>query len=405
MKSNNFEKFMKIPFKKRTDCAVCGEELGKPLINLPNFPLVALYTKERINEKIGCADQNFHYCERCGHGQLSNAINPEILYSSDYFFQTTSDPAGIRMNDCFISFIENLTKNKEIETIIEFGCNDLYLLNNLKKRSKKLMGVDPSLKDRESELSTDKIRIIGDFIENINIHPYIDKQDNLVISSHTLEHIENPRKIIKKLFDESNEKTLFIFQFPCLESIINESRFCQIFHEHLHYFSLPSFLYLLNEVGGELIDYKINSDYPMESLLVAFKKSLDGKINHINKTLDSEKILEKYDLFCKNISSLKKYLYSLSGEKIYGYGASLLLPTLSYHLKSDFSFLECIFDDDKRKNETYFINLPVQIKNFEGNEDFKTSNIFITALNHLRPLLIKSLSLNPKRVILPFNNL
>lgn len=404
MEPNFLEKFKEIPFKKRTNCAICGNELGEPLIRLPDFPLVALYTKKKIKKKIGFANQNFHYCEKCGHGQLSEIINPKILYSSDYFFQTTSDPAGISMNNFFISFIKKIIKDKEIKTIIEFGCNDLYLLNLLKNKSKELIGIDPSLKNKEFELSNGKIKIIGDFLENINLSFYINEQENLIISSHTLEHMENPKKIIKKLFDESNENTLFIFQFPCLEPIIKESRFCQIFHEHLHYFSLCSFLYLLNELGGKLIDYEINSKYPMESLLVAFKKSKNKKENQVKKTLNSEIILEKYNLFCKKMNSLKQYLNSLSGEKIYGYGAALLFPTLSYHLKTDFSFLECLFDDDKRKNESYFINLPVQIKNFTGKEDFKNSNIFITALNHLRPLLIKSISLNPKKIILPFNN-
>jgi 2-polyprenyl-3-methyl-5-hydroxy-6-metoxy-1,4-benzoquinol methylase len=396
------KKFQQISYKTVNICAICGKDLYPPIIELEKFPLVAKYTRTPIKKEIGTVDLKFHFCENCGHGQLSNIIDPKILYSTDYFHQTSQNPMGMDSNKDLILFVEHLIGNKQFETILDIGCNDLYLLTALKSKSKKLIGIDPFLQNKAEKLSNDKLTILPNFIEDVNLKPILEKRDCLILSNHTLEHIENPKEMIKKLFQQADNKTIFVFQFPSLELLIKKIKFFEIFHDHVHYFSLSSFTHMLNELNGELIDYKFNLDCPFGSLQVAFKKASGNKTNPSFKKLDSKKILEKYNLFKENMEITNKLLESCIGKKIYGYGAPMLLPVLNYHLKNKLSFLECIFDDDKKKDNLYYINLPVCIKNFKS-EDLKNSIIIITALNHLRPILANVIFLNPRMIILPIN--
>lgn len=398
-------KFKNISFVKRTKCAVCEIKLSEPIIEFPNFPLTEIYVNEKVNEKIGFVDQSFCLCENCGHAQITNIINPEILYDYSYHFRTSTSATAVKVNDDFLSFISRITGDVHFKTIIEIGCSDTYLLKSLRSRSDKLIGVDPALKGNENELSDDKITVIGDFFENVDLNRYMYGEDTLVLCSHTLEHLDDPKAMLKGLFDNANENTLFFYQFPGLETLVDNCRFDQIFHQHLHYFSLYSFTYLLNELGGELIDFEVNSHH-WGTLLVAFKKSRNKNANSLlnGKKVSPERILKNYKIFKIRMDVMNKYLETIKEEKVYGYGAALMLPILSYHLNNDFSTLDCIIDDDKNKEGLSYINLPISIKTPE-NICLKDATVVVTAIDNSRNILPKLISINPKRIILPFNNI
>ncbi len=169
-----------------------------------------------------------------------------------------------------LDFINNIIGNRHLGTIFEVGCNDLYALQKLKNKADKLYGIDPIFKNRKIDIKEKNIKVIGDFIENIDLKSLGLKMD-VVLSSHTLEHIDNPKVMIKNLIDISSNDTLLFFQFPGLESLVNDAHFDQIFHQHLNYFSLKSVLYMLEDIEAELIDYKVNP-YHWGALMIAFRK-------------------------------------------------------------------------------------------------------------------------------------
>ncbi len=405
----NLNDFKNIPFKKRTKCAVCKKELGNPLIKLPSYPLTETYIKEKLKEPVGFVDQNFCICKECGHGQLTSLISPEILYGHAYAFRTAKSTWGAtKGNDFLIAFIDKITKKKKFKTIIEIGCNDLYLLNLLKPRAERLIGIDPILKGREKEFSDEKITAIGDFFENVDLRQYINSGETLILTSQVLEHIENPRLMIEKLLEVSTDKTLFAFIFPGFDALLKEGRFDQIFHHHLHYFSLYSFTHLLNKLSCKLIGSDVNHHY-WGSLAVTFKKEAKKKINPLRNTdkMTSEKVAKNFNIFKQKMNFLNRYLTSVKGEELFGYGAGLQLAVFGYHLNNDFSSFNCIIDDDEAKDGLFYLNLPVSIKSsakIDMNK-LKEAIVVITAINFSRGILKRLIPLNPKRIILPFNNL
>lgn len=400
------EKLRKLSYQTRTHCLICGNKLDKPLIELPGFPLTEIYTTKLMKERVGFADQNFHFCSNCGHGQVANVIDIKVQYGNApfYYFRASESATGRRSADYFVDFLNHVAGNRNFGNIIEIGCNDLYILKALKSKAKRLIGIDPILKGKEKGLTKDNIVAIGDFFENVVLEGEID----LVICKDTLEHVSNPKQVVEKIVDRSHEQTIFFFQFPILETLLSSYRFDQIFHQHLNYFSFKSINYMLNELGCELLDYKINFDH-WGAIIIAFKKG-KGKLRYAKGALgiSGPKILERYEIFKNAMDVTKRQLSFLKGELIYGYGAALMLPVLSYHLKNDLSCLKCIIDDDENKKGLYYINLSVPIKTVEAITDIKDSVVLVTAiasLNNVRSILTKLFALSPKQIILPLNNI
>lgn len=400
--------FKNIKFKKRDRCVICAKRYGRPVIELPKFPLTEIYVDKRINDKLGFVDQEFHFCQRCGHGQIANVIGTNILYGSRYRTRTSTSPSAAMAVDVFLDFINGILKKRTVKTIFEIGCNDLYALKKLKNKADILYGVDPILKGMENSCKDGKIKIIGDFFENIDVKSLKLRMD-VVFSSHTLEHVEDPKKLVRSLLDISSSSTIFFFQFPGLETLINDAHFDQIFHQHLNYFSLQSVLYLLKEVDAELLDFKINP-YHWGTIMIAFKKKAPGLNSSHNfkdkvQEISRELINKQYDIFKRNIDLTARRIDSLSGRAIYGYGAALMLPVLEYYLNR-LSRLEYIIDEDSSKKDLYYLNIPVQIKMLNQVGDIKGSAILITAVNSMqavRSIMKKLIQLNAEKIIIPVN--
>lgn len=399
------KKYQKIAYAKRAGCMVCGAKLPRPIIDLPDFPITEIYTNKPVKEKVGYVDQSFHFCARCGHGQITNVLDLDLQYGSldNYHFRTSASASAKEATDFFISYFNQLTKGEKFGTIVEIGCNDMYLLRALGDRAKKMIGIDPILKGREKEFSGQNISAIGDFFENVRLKEKID----VVICKDTLEHVSDPKAMVKKTIDHASDETVFFFQFPLLDALLAGCRFDQVYHQHLNYFSHQSIAYLLNELQCELLGYTVNLHH-FGSIIIAFKKNKKARNRSSQPKLTAADVLARYAIFKSNMAATSQRLDCLEDEIVYGYGAALMLPVLSYHLKNDFSRLKCIIDDDKSKEGLYYINLPVPIRTREGITNLRDSIILITAIsvmNNVRKLLPLIFGLNPKQVILPLNSI
>ena len=405
-------KFRNIRYEKRTMCMACGAAVGKPLISLPDFPLSEIYTDHPVGEKAGFVDQEFCLCKSCGHGQLLNIIPPELLYfGSSYFFRTSQSKTVVPAVDFFLDFIEGVLKGRAYNTIADIGCNDLYMLKKLGTRAKRLLGIDPVLSGREKELSDDKTVVIGDLFENAVARHNVSFDKDLVLSSHTLEHVKDPKWLVKTVLDSSTQNTLFGFQFPGFESLVRDARFDQVFHQHYNYFTLKSVIRMLTDLGAELIAYKVNP-YHWGALMIVFRKNPSGsaawhgKFEHDAVQLTGEEVLMQYTVFRDAMKLANERLAAwkgTAGTAVYGYGAANMLPILSYHMKNDLSCLQAVLDDDERKQGMYYINLPVAIKSPSVVKNFEDVALFLTAIDNSRILVPKLISLRPKKVILPLN--
>jgi hypothetical protein len=402
----NIAKLTNIQFEKRTHCLICEKKMGEPTIDLPEFPMTELYSPEKIEEKAGILDQSFHYCPHCGHGQLANVIDVELQYDSafSYNFRTSESATGRESSDFFIDFIDSICGEQHFKNIVEIGCNDLYLLKDIESRADSLIGIDPILKGQENEYSEGKVRAIGDFFENVELENDID----MIICKDALEHVSDPKGMVKKAVDRTNDETIFFFQFPLLETLLAGCRFDQVFHQHLNYFSIRSIVYMLDELGCKLLDYSINSNH-WGAVLIAFKKGKDNS-RFLNDAwnINEPEILERYSVFKSNMETANSRLSFLNGENVYGYGAALMLPVLSYYMGNDFTKFQCIIDDDKRKEGLYYVNLPVSISPRDKITDIEDSVVVLTAiasLMNVRRILSRLYELKPRQIILPLNTI
>jgi hypothetical protein len=174
-------------------------------------------------------------------------------------------------------------------------------------------------------------------------------------------------------------------------------------HQHVQYFDLPTLKWMIWSLGGEYISHRYHHQVSCGgALMIAFRKatsklaappqiSVGEKISHIRTRIA---------LFEQQMTAAHEILAKLP-QPAFGFGAGLMLATLGYHLKTDFSTLECILDDDESKHEMQYENVNVKVRSTSVVKPPSNSSFVITSLEAMRPIYRRLLDFKPRRILSP----
>ena len=394
MENSGVQKF------EKASCSACGGENLDLVIELPDFPLTGVYVKEEQKKNTNL-DQGLCLCSSCGHGQLLYTIDPNTIYDQTYFHRSSESPIATMGNDFFSIFLEKITSGRKFKSIVEVGCNDLYLLKKIAHQADQLLGVDPIWKGNDHVVDG-KIQVAGGFIEDVDFTQFLGEKPDLIVSAHTFEHIDSPIEVFQNLVDKAADNATFVVEVPGFDSLLNINRFDQIFHQHIQYFSVASFRSMISKLRCEYLTHTFNYSYWGGTLLIAFRKGWTAKSD------DAETSLKPTVEHCKNsflqfktqLESVMSVLDNIDGV-IYGFGGAQMLPTLAYHMGTDLSFLECILDDNPDRHGLTYPHLRARIKRPSASLDLSDASVLITALDSARPIMKRIIDLNPKYVVKP----
>lgn len=373
--------------KKLDCCGVCGSNVEE-LLTFPEFPFAGRFAKEAREQPEYIADLSLGICNKCNHVQLITIAEPDFLYTKGYTYRTSRSFLVDSNQKVFLDFVKGIYM-EESPVVLDIGCNDLSLLSAINDYAGHRIGVDPIQSDFVD--NRNKLEVHGKFIEEINWGDFQTKP-NLIISRHNIEHIIDMRSYFDLLWNNTDDSTLLVFEFPDAAAMINNLRYDQIFHQHVHYFTHDSFTQLINLHGFKVMASKYNAKMWGGSWIVAFKK---GDETSSNKILNDRLIANNYEQFKAKNVIIDDYL--IKHADVYGYGAGQMTPVLAYHLPSKLSSIKSIIDDDPEKDGTYFDYIKPKIVN-SSQIDLPSSTVFITSVD-ATATIIKNIT--ARKIILP----
>lgn len=389
---------------KRTRCSVCEGAL-ETAIELPGLPLTDTYCRGPVENRFPGLDQKLLFCPDCGHGQLETQIAPAVLYGSNYCFRTSASATARKGTEFFLATLEQAAPGRRFRCVLDLGCNDLFLLNQLKDKADIRIGIDPVWQGRENECEDKSITVYGCNFEDVDLASLPGKPD-LVVCRHTLEHIFDPHATLTALMELAAPDALFLFEVPGFDGLLGRFRFDQVFHQHLQYFSLGSFQRLLQRVGATfLLDRENYHDWG--AIAVAFTRGPAKPTKTAIRPRTLADIRTRYQLFREQMRTTRGVLDCLRGTALYGYGAAQMLPVLAYHLDTDFGELAAVLDDDPQKDGIGYWNLPVTVRHSATAHDIGAASVLITAIDNVKPIMSRLLAMEPRprHILYPFHTI
>jgi SAM-dependent methyltransferase len=219
-------------------------------LNLGDQPLANAYRLELSNENENSFPLELLLCQECFHGQLSVAVDPEILYS-DYAY-VSGTTRSLRQN--FEELAHYLNQRFQRPQILDIAANDGTFVQVLKDLGLEAIGVDPA-KNLVEAAQKEGINIIegfwsSEFAENFT------KQFDVITAMNVLAHVGNPLDFLlgcKKALTDNGS----VFIQTSQAHMINNGEFDTIYHEHHSFFNTKSLIRLAGRAGL----YVVNGSY------------------------------------------------------------------------------------------------------------------------------------------------
>ena len=199
-----------------------------------------------------------------------------------------------------------------------------------------------------------------------------------------------------------------VFEVPDLEAISANLRFDAVFHQHLHYYDLNSFITFGAHSGLEVNSFQRN---PVGSnggsLLVCLTRKSQVTRPAFELRPQAEAVDRKINRLRKQISRFESMMGLIREEieefpgPINIFGAALMLSTLDYHLHRILSSRSLpVYDDDKSKDGLSYKNLSMTVS--LPPHSLQNSMTIVGSLENTRGIIRRCFDLGSSKVVAPF---
>lgn len=315
---------------RRTQCRGCGGKNLQGFLDLGDMPLAGGFlagTSAIANEQL--YPLPVHICLDCSLIQITEVVDPEILFQDYSFSSSTIAP----LVQHFKEYAHWLNTKFHPKCVVEFGCNDGVLLAPLTALGISATGVDPS--ENITDLAKSKGHsVVCDYFNEkvaLELRERLGPVD-IVSGSNCFPHNDQPEPILRAAKSILGPKGHLCLEVMYAGDLLELYQWDTLYHEHLSFYSLNSLSRLLTRFGFTVVDAE---RIPMHGGSLRIAASVDPKATprpsvaavlayEKEKGLDSPETWVTWGNYIdRKISIVRDTLGKLSNSsRIWGYGAA-----------------------------------------------------------------------------------
>ena len=266
-------------FNKISKCRLC---FGSSLDVVHNFGHVPLGNNYQMSEKLAAAADAYplaiQVCHSCGHFQLTAAVNPVLLYATNYTYLSGIGSPFVKHLGEVARVSRSLFGESYKPTALEVGCNDGSLLERLAAEGFRASGVDPATLPTGIARAKN-LNVFSEFFNSGFAKSYRSKFGgvDLVIGLNVFAHVDEFIDSLIAAREALVDGGYLFVEVGYFKSVIEKSLFDTIYHEHLDYHLAEPLAKALNKVGFSVCSFSEN-EVQGGSLRVIARKDVRGVI-------------------------------------------------------------------------------------------------------------------------------
>lgn len=322
------------------------------VLDLNDQPLANSYLKQQTEpeERYPLA---LNYCPQCTHLQLSNAVDPDLLFKNYLYVSGTTQT----LRDYFDSFVDltkqYITRNERLN-VLDIACNDGSQLDSFRRQGHNTFGIDPA----ENLFPTSSVNhnICCDYLTPTSIASFGVKFD-VIIAQNVFAHNTYPREFLEICKQHLSENGKIFIQ-TSQANLVENGEFDTIYHEHISFFSTRSMATLVQQAGLQLLDVQKTPIHGTSYVFVigadasSDRSSLFMVDNNVETTRTTDSIQQFANSARNTVLALKQGIerFASQGIPVIGYGAAAKGNTV---LNFGEIQLDYIVDDNPLKQDLY----------------------------------------------------
>lgn len=293
-------------------CLCCNSEVQLLL----DWGLMPLANNYNVKEKYPL---QLNICNNCFHLQLTEAVDPNILFKDYPYFSGTSKTSL----DYFKEFAEDaIRRYPTAATVLDIACNDGAQLDAFKTLGLKTFGIDPA--ENLHPISTAKGHTVQcSMLEDAELGGTYD----IITAQNVVAHTATPYQFLSNCSKIMHDESL-LFIATSQANMIQGTEYDTIYHEHISYFNTESMRLLVERTGMHLIDVYTNPIHGTSYIFVIKKTPVQDPVK---VRIEKEKPLREMPTYNQWLIDCKKRQtdtynkiieYRNNGYKIVGCGAA-----------------------------------------------------------------------------------
>lgn len=275
-----------------------------------------------------------------------------------------------------------LIKCEEGDIVLDIGCNDGTLLRFCPNTFCRI-GFDPAKNLTKYAVKCADL-VVPDYFTAEGYFGKLTQKAKIITTIAMFYDLEEPHEFVDDINAVLDTQGLWIVQMSYMPLMLNQTAFDNICHEHLAYYSLSSFEYLIKQHDLKIVDVKLN-DINGGSFRICVRKNSshdhlfatapyrDVADVRIRSLLEYERVLdlnkpETYTSWFEKILELRRQTVDFvksersRGKTIWGYGASTKGNTLLQWYGLDNTLIDAIAERNPEKHgkRTVGTNIPIR---------------------------------------------
>ncbi len=396
-------------------CRICkGQDLHK-FLSLGDQPHCNRFLKgEELNTKEPFYPLDMYFCQDCDLVQLGYVVPPEVMFRDYPYVSGTTVTLTRHFHQLARDIVErfDLTAGSRI---VDIGSNDGTFLRGFKKQGMRVLGVDPAINIAKMANEAG-IETIPDFFGRSVAEQIVRERGHadVITAAGVFYHIPDLDDVVEAVRVLLNDDGVFVVQANYLLDMLEKNSFDNIYHEHLHYYSLKPLTVLFRRFDMEVFYAERNSIhggsivvYVRKGITRAPKKSVDALL-----ALEAERGLYKLDTyhqFAVRVGRIREELLAIledfkaKGKRIAAYGAPAKGNTMLNYCRIGPDLLEYAVEKNLLKAGLFTPGMHIPIISEEEARDKQPDYYLMLPWNFLDEFLEKEKSFRERggRFIVP----
>jgi SAM-dependent methyltransferase len=222
-------------YERRYTCRACMESDLKPVLDLGVQPLAnGLLTPQQLHEVELKVPLQLVRCPRCGLGQLTHVVDPDVLYGPEY-------PYRSGMSQGWYHHCEALAAEAAYPDAfaLDIGCLDGVMMRSMGSRGASVVGCDPSAQD-----DTDLLLLPYLFGSDTRIGQF-----DIITAQNVFGHVDDARGFLEGVAANLAPDGIAIIEAPWIVDMVKNGAWDTIYHEHLSYWGIKPMCQVAGRAG------------------------------------------------------------------------------------------------------------------------------------------------------------
>lgn len=333
-------------------CRICKSTTLVEFLSLGQQPHCNSFLRAgQLNDQEPCWPLDLMYCVDCHLVQLSCVVDPTLMFRNYIYVSGTTKT----LNEHFRRSAADLVAEFQVQRnslVVDIGSNDGTFLRHFKDLGMRVIGVDPAT--NIATIANERgIETVNDFFSEGLARQIRDEKGpaTLVTAAGVFFHIDDMDDVCRGVYELLDDGGVFHVQAIYLGSMLEQTSFDNVYHEHVSYYTLGPLIHLFERFNMTVFHVAHSPIHGGSLLVYVCKRAAHPVRSSVPQQLAYERAmrwntLEPYLEFAQRVQRVRAKLVDMlrelksNGKRVAAYGAPAKGNTLLNYCRIGTDLLE-----------------------------------------------------------------